>query len=66
MEFQEGDVVQLKSGSPPMTVSHVHTNDVVCEWFHTGKKEFVSKRLAPHVLKKAKSDEMSTVKVQRG
>jgi len=34
-EFQEGSVVRLKSGGPPMTVSIVHDyNDMlVCKWF---------------------------------
>lgn len=28
-----GDIVQLKSGSPKMTVSHKLNDDVYCIWF---------------------------------
>ena len=39
MEFKAGDVVQLKSGSPSMTISEIVDNDsVVCEW-HSGKHQ---------------------------
>jgi uncharacterized protein YodC (DUF2158 family) len=31
--FKNGDVVQLKSGGPLMTVSEVIGNDVHCRWF---------------------------------
>ncbi len=34
MSFTPGDVVQLKSGGPRMTVREVAgDNDVYCEWF---------------------------------
>jgi uncharacterized protein YodC (DUF2158 family) len=32
-QFNVGDVVRLKSGSPKMTVSQVQSNGVVCTWF---------------------------------
>ena len=32
-EFEKGDVVQLKSGGPPITVSDIEEEDVWCEWF---------------------------------
>ena len=37
--FKPGDVVQLKSGGPVMTVSgkHAFTDGVICKWFD-GKK----------------------------
>ena len=36
--FKVGDIVQLKSGGPPMTVTQVNTNlvgisEVKCQWF---------------------------------
>lgn len=31
--FKSGDVVQLKSGGPPMTVTTVVGHDVYCTWF---------------------------------
>lgn len=38
MTFKVGDIVQLKSGGPPMTVTQVNTNlvgfsEVKCQWF---------------------------------
>ena len=32
-EIKVGDVVQLKSGGPLMTVSEIISNKVKCEWF---------------------------------
>jgi uncharacterized protein YodC (DUF2158 family) len=31
--MKPGDVVQLKSGGPPMTVESVEPNGVICSWF---------------------------------
>ncbi len=44
-EFEPGDVVQLKSGGPKMTVARVFTSTkgerlAHCEWFVDGKKQF--------------------------
>ncbi|MGN6772020.1 MAG: YodC family protein [Rhizobiaceae bacterium] len=37
-EFKVGDVVELKSGGPWMTVISVNMRDsAVCEWFNTSK-----------------------------
>ena len=38
MTFKVGDIVELKSGGPPMTVSQVDTNlvghtELTCRWF---------------------------------
>jgi uncharacterized protein YodC (DUF2158 family) len=33
MKFQEGDVVQLKSGGPRMTVEGYEDGLVMCVWF---------------------------------
>lgn len=32
-QFKVGDVVQLKSGGPRMTVSEVDSDGVTCSWF---------------------------------
>ena len=32
-QFQIGDVVQLKSGGPTMTVVGEHQGDLLCRWF---------------------------------
>jgi len=39
MTFKVGDIVQLKSGGPPMTVSRVNSNivgytEITCQWFY--------------------------------
>jgi len=37
-EFKAGDVVQLKSGGPKMTVQHTGNGNAVCVWFEGNKK----------------------------
>jgi uncharacterized protein YodC (DUF2158 family) len=38
--FKVGDVVELKSGSPDMTVTELKDNgDLVCRWFAGGKAQ---------------------------
>lgn len=34
MEFQNGDVVELKSGGPKMTIASVKQERAVCVWFN--------------------------------
>ena len=39
MTFKVGDIVQLKSGGPPMTVTRINTNlvgysEITCQWFY--------------------------------
>ena len=38
--FKDGDVIMLKSGGPPMTISEIDhkTNTATCEWFDTDNK----------------------------
>ena len=37
-EFSPGDLVCLKSGSPPMTVKDIrYGRDILCQWFSGGK-----------------------------
>ncbi len=31
--FNKGDIVELKSGGPPMTVAQVEGERVLCQWF---------------------------------
>lgn len=33
MEIKKGDVVTLKSGSPPMTVCLIYEGIITCDWF---------------------------------
>ena len=52
MTFKVGDIVQLKSGGPPMTVAQVNTNivgycEIKCQWFF-GKMETAT--FTPDVL----------------
>ncbi|WP_081408887.1 YodC family protein [Acinetobacter proteolyticus] len=37
MSIQAGDVVKLKSGSPPMTVSVAGQTKAVCVWYENGE-----------------------------
>lgn len=56
MGFQIGDVVELKSGGPWMTVSNTDGSDgqIGCQWFnHEGTNyELKGARFKPEVLKK--------------
>jgi uncharacterized protein YodC (DUF2158 family) len=36
-ELKPGDVVELKSGGPDMTVARIRGNEVDCDWFIDGK-----------------------------
>lgn len=38
-EFKAGDVVQLKSGGPPMTVVAADGTGVQCRWFSPGVRD---------------------------
>lgn len=39
--FKEGDVIELKSGSPKMTISSTSTDgtSVICTWYDSSKNE---------------------------
>jgi uncharacterized protein YodC (DUF2158 family) len=68
MDFAPGDIVQLKSGGPRMTVEsvgqrHMTGEDAVwCVWFETVGKKQVHKRetFAPVVLFKPGSRQAAT------
>lgn len=50
--FNSGDIVQLKSGSPAMTVDFVSGDDVTCNWFVNDEVKtavFKDKALKIHV-----------------
>ncbi len=47
--MNKGDVVQLKSGGPVMTVEEVSGEGVFCTWFDKNKKR-CSDTFAPEVL----------------
>jgi uncharacterized protein YodC (DUF2158 family) len=36
MNFEVGDIVRLRSGSPALTVSHVMGSSVMVHWFNEG------------------------------
>lgn len=57
-QFQEGDLVVLKSGSPPMTVTNVEENKgtktfVSCCFFSKSEQEFNEAKFPESALKKA-------------
>ncbi|MBR1156814.1 DUF2158 domain-containing protein [Bradyrhizobium sp. JYMT SZCCT0428] len=58
MNFDKGDRVKLKSGSPMMTVSEVHGGLVWCVWFSKTTKYEDS--FEPQVLEKAGLPTMSS------
>jgi uncharacterized protein YodC (DUF2158 family) len=39
MNFKVGDVVQLKSGSPPMTIEEIGGGRARCVWFEDTKRQ---------------------------
>jgi uncharacterized protein YodC (DUF2158 family) len=50
-ELKVGDVVQLKSGGPEMTVEEIKpSNNVSCVWFQT--PDFIRRTFSIAVLKK--------------
>jgi uncharacterized protein YodC (DUF2158 family) len=62
-DIEQGDVVQLKSGSKPMTVYEVHGNEVTCTWMtEAGERKIdvwpannlvrVSAKDVPYVLRR--------------
>ena len=63
--FTAGDVVQLKSGGPPMTVcgKSATTGDVLCIWFEKTKKH--DETFPTEVLKRASRRAVLT-SVRRG
>ena len=46
--FKAGDVVQLKSGGPKMTVRETDDDGVFCQWFHNNRVQ--SAYFAPEQL----------------
>lgn len=55
VQFSAGDLVQLKSGGPAMTVNHVHGDMVHAAWFVGGKinsGHFNPEALVPYKGKK--------------
>jgi uncharacterized protein YodC (DUF2158 family) len=50
-QFKKGDRVILKSGGPVMTVKEVSGQDIVCEWYESGKgfdiRSFDQEELTP-------------------
>ena len=53
MEFQVGDVVQLKSGGPIMTVSTKEESKVQCAWFASDDESNVCVSLFPPAVLQA-------------
>jgi len=51
MNLQPGDLVQLKSGGPIMTIKSISDGEVRVDYFLNGKREFVD--FAPSQLKRA-------------
>lgn len=58
-QFNEGDVVQLRSGGPRMTVSAIRSDGQMytCCWFSDGK--FETGGFPEHILKDSSPDDSS-------
>ncbi|WP_087022182.1 YodC family protein [Thaumasiovibrio subtropicus] len=66
MEFQEGDVVRLKSGGPDMTVIEVDEEyGCSCQWFDT-KGNLMNSNFNPKALEKPSDDVDIVFDVIRG
>ena len=39
-KFESGDIVQLKSGGPQMTVSNVNGKIISCMWWEKSKNDY--------------------------
>jgi uncharacterized protein YodC (DUF2158 family) len=50
-DFKPGDVVQLKSGGPKMTVVTAKPGEVFCSWFHSGEMKPLTSGFIPDVLR---------------
>ena len=55
VQFNNGDIVQLKSGGPKMTVHSVEPSRITCQWFAGSKLErgsFPAESLEPATVEK--------------
>lgn len=51
-DFQQGDLVQLKSGGPVLTVTTIRSNtSIVCTYFNTVSGQFLVTSFNPSALK---------------
>jgi len=58
-EFQVGDLVQLKSGGPKMTINSMIGNNYTCVWFagtKHNKANFTAQALQPYIAPKVEMD----------
>lgn len=53
-DFQPGDVVQLKSGGPEMTVKDVTTDLIRVMWYRGRDQEFTSDEFPPQLIYRTK------------
>lgn len=51
--LQVGDLVELKSGGPKMTVTSVQENAVSCRWYNEPGGRFEGESFPPATLKRA-------------
>jgi len=48
--FKIGDVVQLKSGGPEMTVSKIDAEEVLCTWWSSQESDHKERSFDPALL----------------
>lgn len=51
-QFQAGDIVELKTGGPAMTVSSVVNGRVFVDWWSTSSSEFRKNDFTPEQLRR--------------
>jgi len=56
-EYKVGDIVQLKSGGPKMTIDGIEEGEYLCKWFAGSKVEWGS--FKPETLKP--DEELKTI-----
>jgi uncharacterized protein YodC (DUF2158 family) len=54
MQINLGDIVMLKSGSFPMTVTEMNNETVTCKWYCGQEHKFKIEDFNPHTLEKKK------------
>ena len=61
MAFQIGDIVQLKSGGPPMTVTSSEGKSVSCTWFDKNQQRHDEGAFPPGALKAVSEPKPSSI-----
>lgn len=61
-QFKVGDIVQLKSGGPNMTVSAFHVGEVECTFWNPSTEQMSTLKVFPNTLQKCDTESPSVKK----